>query len=678
VATDDGSRPPREVPRTLGAALRTQGDALAARLCAGLAVVVVEHAAGPALLDAASNVRRATLDELAHEPPEADAFVCLDDLGRETGALAADRLADLGSAGRKLLVALPPATRPPHGGSTARSDALATLGALDGAVVIGQHTMEIAWIGDDAQTVAVNVPERAIENGVRAFVAVGFPAAEVLEASGTAHPAATPVHAEHLRALERANAALRHANAALARGRLGPQDAGAASRLSRLETDRARTHERAAALEQQVAAWEQAARQNDSYFQAARRQLQTRRHRYVEAVHYRARALPVVGAALRADAVSPRPPAEDPAPTPQAAAPVPDAPAPSEDRARFVLFAHTGSPGLAAATIAAFRSMFGPDDAVELAVVAPAQTTSALAVREELLAAGADDGDGAAVVLLSEAEVESDKAEGTLRAGDATIGTGVETAQIFARMLAFRDEMMGEAVSNSIGVHGTYVGDDRVFVTTTWGGRLLAPARDLGLTPELLAAGEHDVALTRLAQAELIPGDTVIDVGARVGTLALLAARLVGPTGHVIAYEPDEDERALLRTNIDLNGAGDLVEVPDPIALTDLSLDGEAAELERIDLLRVDGGGAEHRVLLGAEDLLRGGVIRRAYVIADPSAMCDGWVPFVDFIRRLAGSGWQLSRLDDEGRRLTMTPGQLDELSSASEPARVLLERPSA
>jgi FkbM family methyltransferase len=49
------------------------------------------------------------------------------------------------------------------------------------------------------------------------------------------------------------------------------------------------------------------------------------------------------------------------------------------------------------------------------------------------------------------------------------------------------------------------------------------------------------------------PGDTVIDVGANVGTHTLALARAVGPTGRIIALEPQPAVFDLLRSNLHLN-----------------------------------------------------------------------------------------------------------------------------
>jgi FkbM family methyltransferase len=64
-------------------------------------------------------------------------------------------------------------------------------------------------------------------------------------------------------------------------------------------------------------------------------------------------------------------------------------------------------------------------------------------------------------------------------------------------------------------------------------------------------------ALTRLVG----PGYVCADVGANVGYFALLMARLAGPDGRVVAFEPREDMAAYLERNIALNGSGARIEV---------------------------------------------------------------------------------------------------------------------
>jgi FkbM family methyltransferase len=48
-------------------------------------------------------------------------------------------------------------------------------------------------------------------------------------------------------------------------------------------------------------------------------------------------------------------------------------------------------------------------------------------------------------------------------------------------------------------------------------------------------------------------GDTVVDVGAHIGLYSLIAAKRVGPSGKVIAIEPDPENCKLLQRNAEIN-----------------------------------------------------------------------------------------------------------------------------
>src|SRR5687768_6418750 len=123
------------------------------------------------------------------------------------------------------------------------------------------------------------------------------------------------------------------------------------------------------------------------------------------------------------------------------------------------------------------------------------------------------------------------------------------------------DRLEAQAGSPASGLHGTYVGDGRMLVATTWGGRLLIPADDLSLMPELVAHGTYDVPLTAFIQRQIRPGDVTIDVGASIGLFTLLLAYQVWERGRVIAYEPNPYLVSILRDNVAMNWLDDRVEV---------------------------------------------------------------------------------------------------------------------
>ncbi len=151
----------------------------------------------------------------------------------------------------------------------------------------------------------------------------------------------------------------------------------------------------------------------------------------------------------------------------------------------------------------------------------------------------------------------------------------------------------------------------------------------------------------RVLDRLLSSGDVFIDVGANIGLYALKGARLVGPTGRVLALEPGREAYDHLTSNLALNAypwvmslkaaasdvAGEAVlhHVPlgrDPQAFSlianDRALEGEVVEtltldgliarcgLTRVDLVKIDVEGAEPMVLAGAGAML--GTLRPAVI----------------------------------------------------------------
>lgn len=66
--------------------------------------------------------------------------------------------------------------------------------------------------------------------------------------------------------------------------------------------------------------------------------------------------------------------------------------------------------------------------------------------------------------------------------------------------------------------------------------------------------GGHEHFETQVIVDAVRPGDTVLDIGANIGYYTLLFARQTGPQGTVIAFEPDPDNFALLKKNVEANG----------------------------------------------------------------------------------------------------------------------------
>jgi FkbM family methyltransferase len=94
------------------------------------------------------------------------------------------------------------------------------------------------------------------------------------------------------------------------------------------------------------------------------------------------------------------------------------------------------------------------------------------------------------------------------------------------------------------------------------GCRLFLPDRDVGVSEYLRLDGHWEPEMTEEFKRLVRPGMTVLDVGANIGYHAVLASRLVGPQGRVLAFEPEPGNLALLRKNLAANGCANVEVFP--------------------------------------------------------------------------------------------------------------------
>jgi FkbM family methyltransferase len=70
--------------------------------------------------------------------------------------------------------------------------------------------------------------------------------------------------------------------------------------------------------------------------------------------------------------------------------------------------------------------------------------------------------------------------------------------------------------------------------------------------------GSYEWEKRRLFETLVRPGDVVYDIGANVGFYTILASRLVGPLGRVIAFEPLPRNLEFLKRHVTLNDASNV------------------------------------------------------------------------------------------------------------------------
>jgi FkbM family methyltransferase len=120
----------------------------------------------------------------------------------------------------------------------------------------------------------------------------------------------------------------------------------------------------------------------------------------------------------------------------------------------------------------------------------------------------------------------------------------------------------------------------------------------------------HDPAVASLLKSHLKPGAVGMNVGANVGIHVLQMARLVGPIGRVIAFEPNPAAMRVLARHVAINGFADRVTLVESAA-------GAAAGRATLHAKGVD-----QRARLGSANPALSGALARIDV---PVTTLDRW-----------------------------------------------------
>ncbi len=96
--------------------------------------------------------------------------------------------------------------------------------------------------------------------------------------------------------------------------------------------------------------------------------------------------------------------------------------------------------------------------------------------------------------------------------------------------------------------------------------RLALDSADSSVSAPLLNDQRYEAHVTRVFEHYCKPGMTVVDVGANVGYFTMLASRLVGPTGRVVAVEPNSDNCRLILLSSALNHSENVELLPVALA----------------------------------------------------------------------------------------------------------------
>ena len=126
---------------------------------------------------------------------------------------------------------------------------------------------------------------------------------------------------------------------------------------------------------------------------------------------------------------------------------------------------------------------------------------------------------------------------------------------------------------------------------------------------------QYEEHVRQAARENLRPGDVAVDVGANIGVLTFLAASVVGPSGRVIAVEPNPDNLQLLYRGIVLNDFANVEVLP------------HAASNRRTVFSLT--GGTSNTHLIGARPPQEGGHFVQSIVLDEALAH----LPRLDFVK---------------------------------------------
>ena len=187
----------------------------------------------------------------------------------------------------------------------------------------------------------------------------------------------------------------------------------------------------------------------------------------------------------------------------------------------------------------------------------------------------------------------------------------------------------------------------------------------------------------------------VIDIGAHVGYYTLLAARRVGPTGKVYAFEPEPANHSLLIKNIQLNEYRNIEAIQGAVTdrvgssklfLTDsyngthstyrrnsdngsvavdtTTLDAflESREWPDVGLIKVDVEGAEIDVMKGMAQLVERSPNLKLIMEFNPSELKSGGADPLQFFDQLAAWGFKAHRIQEAHGLASLETSQLPSL----------------
>ena len=219
--------------------------------------------------------------------------------------------------------------------------------------------------------------------------------------------------------------------------------------------------------------------------------------------------------------------------------------------------------------------------------------------------------------------------------------------------------------------------------------RMYIDSSDEVIGATLLTQGIWEEYQSELFKDLIKPGMVVIDIGANIGYYTLIAAKLVGDSGRVYAFEPEPNSYRILVKNIAINGYSNVVAIRKALSnqhgrvklfldkytfgtpsFAEHNVPHKAGFVEvetetldnflpdgKVDLIKIDAQGAEGLILDGARKILRTNESLKIIMEFWPYGLSNLKSDSLNLLNELERCGFRIKLLDD-------TSGKMEEVGT--------------
>ena len=237
-------------------------------------------------------------------------------------------------------------------------------------------------------------------------------------------------------------------------------------------------------------------------------------------------------------------------------------------------------------------------------------------------------------------------------------------------LLKMRPAPLASLVASACGLN------KRRLIRTDFGTYFINPISNFGAT---ILQGEYEPQMRKVLSRYLPPGGLFIDMGANEGYFSVLASKLVGPRGTVIAIEPQSRLQHVLQTNLGANECFNVrlisCVVSDTTGEMQLSLAAstntgssslfrptkyplptqkvqafclvdllDKIGVESCDLVKVDIEGAEYDVFIAATEVLKAGILKNIALEFHPSILNRRGLSAESLHKHFIENGYELNK----------------------------------